>query len=94
MYFDLNIMKMCIKRSVQSVMKCGTIAVKCYSLSPILVSLCERICFISVLLGVFPVGSWKGRAWDNALFLISNASVGEWQQIYHLKLFSSSSFLL
>lgn len=30
MYLNLNIMKMCITRSVQSVTKCSTIAVKCY----------------------------------------------------------------
>lgn len=40
--------------------------------------------------GSVPRGEPEGHAWDNALFLISYTNVGEWQQIYHLKLFPSS----
>ena len=94
MYLDPNITKMCIKIYLQSVKKFSTIAVKCYQfITNISISVWGE-CFISVLLGVavFPVGGQRGHAWDNALFLISYTNVGEWQQIYHPKLFPPNSW--
>lgn len=40
------------------------------------------------------MGSRRGHACDNALFLISYTNVGEWQQIYHLKLFRVDFFFI